>query len=64
MRSHIHDCGLSHQIADFVLGHTHHGPHVQDQLSLVPMEQLRRRFMPVADSLVRELGVKTVRAWS
>jgi integrase len=64
MRSQIHDCGLSHQIADFVLGHTHYGPHVQDQLSLVPMEQLRRHFMPVADSLVSELGIQTVRAWS
>jgi len=64
MRSQIHDRGLSHQIADFVLGHTHQGPHVQDQLSLVPMEQLRRRFMPVADSLVRELGIEKLRAWS
>jgi hypothetical protein len=64
MRSQIHDCGLNHKIADFVLGHTHQGPHVQDQLSLVPMEQLRRRFMPVADSLVRELGIEKVRAWS
>jgi len=63
MRSHIHECGMSYRIADFILGHLQGGPHPQDRLSLVPSEQRRRQFLRVADSLVKELNITAVRAW-
>jgi hypothetical protein len=63
MRSWIHQQRLSHRVADWILGHTQSGPNAMDSLSIIPMLQMREKFLPVVEALLQKSGVSLVADW-
>jgi len=64
MRSWLHEMGVSHRIADAVLGHKQGGPDALDNLSLIPIVQIQQCFLPAVDALFTRLGIIMVPEWS